>query len=120
VGAVFALGFTAGILWPHKQVETMYGWRVQRVLPPDSLAVTSPATGPFRADFCPDSKIMNYLPKAGYAMCRIQFVDVGCIKPKAFEWVKNNDANQSTATLGDGDTFRPYPDCHKDDLLGEN
>ena len=110
----FVGGFLVGMAW-HDPAVVYYNLRVEKVLPPDSMKLISPETGPFRADFCPSNNIQKYEPRAGYAMCRLKYVDRGCMdisgKDEGFVWVKN--ADESTATLTETDTWRPYPDCHK-------
>ena len=116
---VFGLGMIAGRLIPHADVSTFYGLRVLSVLPPDSLKLISPETGPFRADFCPENHIEKYEAKAGYVICRLTYVDRGCMDISGnrgtITWVKNRDAYESTATLNDEDSFKPWPDCHKEE-----
>lgn len=97
-----------------------YGLRVQKVLPPDSLSLVSPETGPFRADFCPENHVKDYEPKPGYVMCRLKYIDRGCMDisgKNGFTWVKN--ADESTAILTPTDTFTPWPDCHKDEVVAQ-
>jgi hypothetical protein len=121
---LFCVGFCAGAtvmaMWPRPERVTLYGLRVQRVLPPDSADMISPATGPLRADFCPENKFYRLLPKAGYAVCRMVYTNRGCldISPSggnSLTWVKNRAG--STATLSDSDTFEPWPNCVKDEPI---
>ena len=58
---------------------TYYGLHVLKVLPPDSMKVVSPSTGPLRTDICPENDLMKYEPKAGYTMCKFTYVDRGCM-----------------------------------------
>jgi hypothetical protein len=108
-------------LVPHREKETYYDWRVKRVVNENSLSVISRETGPFMADFCLESNISQYLPKAGYAICRIQYTDLGCMdisgKNGSLTWVK--DKNDQTAVLSDQDTYKPWPDCKKDDFVAQ-
>lgn len=124
--ALFCVAVAAGMLYgaqqmSHPQHTTYYGLHVTRILPPDSMSLISPATGPFRADFCPENKVTKYEAKAGYMMCRLTYVDRGCFDIESakdgFVWVKNSD--ESTATLSDQDTFKPWPDCHKEELKAD-
>jgi hypothetical protein len=119
--AIFVSGFLIGRLVPHREKETYYDWRVKRVVNENSLSVISRETGPFRADFCLESNISQYLPKAGYAICRIQYTDLGCMdisgKNGSLTWVK--DKNDQTAVLSDQDTYKPWPDCKKDDFVAQ-
>jgi hypothetical protein len=110
---IFGAGIVVGSHWQRSL--TFYNWRVQKVLSADSLNIISKETGPFRADFCPANHFAQYEPKAGYVICRIQYVDRGCIDNKSLSWVKNSAG--WTATLTDSDTFRPWPDCHVDETL---
>lgn len=114
---IFATGFIAGMKWPRPQPSVFYGLRVQRVLPPDSMQLISPETGPFRADFCPENKVLKYEPRAGYVLCKLQYVDRGCMdisgKVGKIIWVK--DQFGSTATLNENETFSPWPQCQKDE-----
>lgn len=122
----FCVAVGAGMLFgahqmSHPQHATYYGLRVLTVLPPDSMKLNSPSTGPFRADFCPENKVQKYEARAGYAMCKLTYVDRGCLdiqsEKDGFIWVKNLD--ESTATLSDQDSFKPWPDCHKEELKAD-
>ena len=115
---VFAVGVVAGHLWPRDQYRVFYGLHVERVLSQDSLNLVSKETGPFRADFCPENKIAKYEPEAGYVVCRLKYVDRGCIDISgngALTWVKNKYG--WTAVMSDSDTFTPYPDCKKQEFI---
>lgn len=120
--AIFFVGTMTGTLWHAPSSTVYYGLRVKQILPPDSMNVVSPETGPFRADICPENKLEKYQPKPGYVMCRFSYVDRGCMdigrKQDGFTWVK--DKFGSTATLSDQDTFEPWPVCRKNELEASN
>jgi hypothetical protein len=89
---------------------------------PDSMSLNSKETGPFRADFCPENDVQKYAARSGYVMCRLTYVDRGCMDisgKQGFVWVKNRDVNDSTATLSETDTFQPWPDCHVDEPIAK-
>lgn len=116
---VFCSGLAIGHFWPRPEHVTLYGLRVQKVLSDDSLNVISAATGPVRIDICPENHMEQYLPKAGYVFCRIVYTPRGCmdVDPRTgnkFEWVVDKD--DRTTTVSDRETFRPWPDCHKEEL----
>ena len=117
---VFGAGWVARTYMPAPQEPTFYGLHVIRVLPPDSLDFVSRSTGPWRGDFCPKFHLMQYKPKVGYVLCKLHYVDDGCLDVRPGDpmiWVKNPDG--STATLSEADTFRPWNDpfapCVKDE-----
>lgn len=120
---IFAAGLAVGHLWPRPEHVTLYGLRVQRVLSDDSLNVISAETGPVRLDICPENHMEQYLPKAGYVLCRIIYTPRGCMdvdprKGNKFEWVIDKDG--WTTTLTEQDTFKPWPDCHRDEPVARN
>lgn len=118
---IFAMGLTTGLLIPKSKKLVYYDLKVQRVLPPDSLALVSKETGPFRGDFCPDNKVMQYEPREGYVICKLEYTDRGCMDISghngSITWVK--DKYKSTTTLTDSDTYKPYPECTKDELIAQ-
>jgi hypothetical protein len=92
--------------------------RVRRLVGKNSLDLISTETGPFTAEFCPTPPLQQYEPKAGYVLCRLAYVDRGCMdissRLDGFIWVK--DKSGVTTTLSETDTFQPWPNCVKDEV----
>lgn len=122
--AGISLVFTAGVFVGknyRRDTVTFYGLHLQRVVGVDSWNLVSKETGPFRADFCPENKVSQYEPRAGYVLCRLKYVDRGCMDVSGnngFTWVKGEDG--WTTILNDNDTFSLYPDCKKDEPIALN
>jgi len=120
---VFGLGIVAGrYLVPDSHRYVFYGVYLDKVLSKDAWNLNSPQTGPFRADFCPSNHVEQYKPKAGYVLCRLQYLDRGCLdisgKHEGITWVKDKDS--WTTTLTENDTFQPWPKCTKDEPTAQN
>jgi hypothetical protein len=112
--AFFGAGVVAATYLPRAPQQTLYGLRVRNVLSRDSWQLISPATGPFRADFCPEFDAGKLEPRPGYVVCKLQFTDRGCMAVGARDqviWVKNKAG--WTVPLADDDTFEPWPACMK-------
>ena len=77
--------------------------------------------GRIRLDFCPRSQVRKYEPRVGYVICKIKYTDLGCLDLSSprdeLVWVK--DRNEQTAVLDEDDTFKPFPDCHKDEFTSQ-